>query len=66
MRRTFDKLKKDVRDSRTSVPDWARFIRNLRLTAGMSQDEFAKAIGIEQSELSLIENGKKRLGLRIL
>lgn len=34
-------------------------IRNARLNAGVSQAELAKAIGVGQSAISLIENGQR-------
>jgi len=41
-------------------------IKNLRLSASVSQSELAKAIGITSSRLSYIESGKEGITLKNL
>ena len=48
------------------LPVIGRRLRALRKTNSLSQREVAEAIGLPQSNLSRIENGKQRLNLTVL
>lgn len=45
-----------------NVPEWATYLRGLRYREDLTQAEFAEAIGIPQSNLSAMENGKRSIG----
>jgi transcriptional regulator with XRE-family HTH domain len=45
-----------------SALDWdGGRIKELRLKAGMSQIEFAEVLGVNQSQVSLLESGKRHI-----
>ncbi len=46
-------------------PEWASNLRGLRYREDLTQVEFAKAIGVTQSNLSAMENGKRSIGKEI-
>lgn len=48
-----------------NLPEWACNLRGLRYRENLSQVEFAKGIGISQSNLSAMENGKRSIGKQI-
>lgn len=41
-------------------------MRELREAAGMTQEEFAKKIEVDQSMISLIEKGRRRVSAELL
>ena len=45
-----------------SLPEWATNLRGLRYREDLTQAEFASAIGVPQSNLSAMENGKRSIG----
>ena len=52
--------------SRVSLEYIGQRLREIRKTRGMSQQDVAQRLGIPQSNLSRIENGKQRLNLSVL
>ena len=55
-----------ARPSAEELSRIGRRLRTLRTTNNLSQREVADAIGLPQSNLSRIENGKQRLNLTVL
>lgn len=46
-------------------PQWAIALRGLRNREGLTQQQLGQAIGVEQSNLSKMEHGKRQVGLKI-
>ena len=55
-----------MRRSAESLEFVGERLREIRRTRGLSQQEVAERVGIPQSNLSRIENGKQRLNLSVL
>jgi DNA-binding XRE family transcriptional regulator len=49
-------------ENQEDTPEWAAFLRGLRYRENLTQAAFAAAIGITQSNLSAMENGKRAIG----
>ena len=57
---------KEEYDRLTPEFEFARIIINLREKAGLTQREFAKKVGMKQSQLARIESGKQTPKLKTL
>lgn len=49
-------------DNHKKLPEWAINLKGLRYRENLTQIEFAKKLGLSQSNLSAIENGKRAIG----
>jgi len=52
-------------DEKDSLPEGAKFLRGLRYKEDMTQEDFAAAIGVTQSNLSAMENGRRTIGKEV-
>lgn len=43
-------------------PEWAVALRGLRFREGLTQKEFGETLGIEQTNISKMEQGKRSIG----
>jgi transcriptional regulator with XRE-family HTH domain len=61
-------MKKSTRISPHSTPDWLAVGRRIRELRGfdLTQQEFARRIGITQGHLSALERGEKEPGAAVL
>jgi hypothetical protein len=61
---TFDTISIDglMKKLSTGLPEWAENLKGLRLREGMTQVEFGEKLGIEQSNISAMERGKRPIG----
>ncbi len=50
------------KDDHKKLPEWAINLKGLRYRENLTQIEFAKKLGLSQSNLSAIENGKRAIG----
>jgi len=46
-------------------PMWAVYLRGLRYREGLTQVQLAEQLGIKQSHISEMENGKRTIGKKI-
>ncbi len=62
------KLVKQIVCAKTALVDWKKVGRRIRELRGfdMTQEDFAKRIGVSQSYLSTMERGEVEIGAEIL
>lgn len=62
------KLVKQIVCAKTALVDWKKVGRRIRELRGfdMTQEDFAKRIGVSQSYLSTMERGEMEIGAEIL
>jgi len=48
--------------NRNDLPEWATYLKGLRLREGLSQLALGNLLGINQANISLMEQGKRPIG----
>lgn len=57
--------KKAANEAFGNIPGTALNLRGLRNREGLTQQELGKAVGVEQSNISKMERGKRQVGVKI-
>lgn len=47
------------------IPEWAISLRGLRIREGLTQEALGKLLGIDQTNISKMERGKRNIGKSI-